>query len=229
MTDLAHRLGLSETLAFHDIYSLDDADLLSHVPRPVNALLAIIPRTPAWDAARETEDSTMDPYAGSGPEEPVIWFRQTIVDGCGFIGLIHCALNAPIARDAIAEGSILDELRTAALPLGAADRARLLETNDALFEASEASAARGDTAPPPPGSGQHEGQHFVALVKGPDGHLWELEGGRKGPLDRGAIRDDEDALSEPALKLGLRKLIEIGSSGGPELRFSVIALGPRAI
>ena len=47
--------------------------------------------------------------------------------------------------------------------------------------------------------------HFVAFVKCRDGNLWELEGSRKGPLNRGPLGEDDDAFSERAL----RRLIEI--------------------
>lgn len=44
MSDLAHKLGLSSELKFHDVYSLTDPDLLALVPRPAQALLFIYPK-----------------------------------------------------------------------------------------------------------------------------------------------------------------------------------------
>lgn len=44
MSDLAHKLGLSKNLNFHDVYSLTDPDLLAIVPRPAQALLFIYPK-----------------------------------------------------------------------------------------------------------------------------------------------------------------------------------------
>ena len=43
MTNLAHKLGLSSELEFHDVYSLTDPDLLAILPRPAYALLFIYP------------------------------------------------------------------------------------------------------------------------------------------------------------------------------------------
>ena len=60
-----------------------------------------------------------------------------------------------------------------------------------------------------------------------NGHLWELDGGRKGPLDRGMLDDSEDVLSEKALELGVKAFLkreEKGSNG--DLRFSCVALAP---
>ncbi len=47
MNTLSYKLGLSSSLEFYDIYSLTDLVLLSLIPRPVLALLVIIPITPA--------------------------------------------------------------------------------------------------------------------------------------------------------------------------------------
>jgi ubiquitin carboxyl-terminal hydrolase L3 len=58
-------------------------------------------------------------------------------------------------------------------------------------------------------------------VKTNDGTLWELDGRRKGPLDRGTLESNEDVLSEKALTLGPRKFLE---RAGEDLRFSAVAL-----
>ena len=77
MNALAARLGPSPALAFHDIYSLTEPDLLALVPRPAHALLVTIPMTPSWRRAREEEDSGRGDYEGVG-DDPVLWFKQTI-------------------------------------------------------------------------------------------------------------------------------------------------------
>jgi ubiquitin carboxyl-terminal hydrolase L3 len=67
--------------------------------------------------------------------------------------------------------------------------------------------------------------HFVTFVKANDNHLWELDGRRKGPLDRGLLTDDEDVLSEKALQLGPRTFMHReAEDGSRDLRFSLIAL-----
>ena len=47
MNRLATTLGLSPELQFYDVWSLDEPELLAHIPQPVLALLVIIPLTPA--------------------------------------------------------------------------------------------------------------------------------------------------------------------------------------
>jgi len=225
MNQLASQLGLSPSLAFHDVYSLDDPTLLSLIPRPVYALLVIIPMTDNWNKLRIAEDGPKEAYSGSGKEEPVVWFKQTIGHACGSIGMLHCVMNGP-AANMIRPGSDLDKLLKDAIPLKMADRANVLYNSEALEIAHQAAAVKGDTIPPDCAATDKLG-HFVAFVKARDGHLWELEGSRKGPLDRGQLGEHDDALSEKALELGLRRLIKMEQEeGGGDLRFSCIALAP---
>ena len=223
MNDLAYRLGVSKELSFYDVYSIYDADMLAMVPRPVFALLATIPMTEAWKHDRDAEDAHLQWYKGAGPEEPVIWFQQTIIHGCGLIGFLHCVCNG-VPSEMIIPGSELAKFLEKAVPLGMDERAKLLSDSELMYEASEAVAVKGDTKPLK--LGESDLNHFVALVKARDGHLWELEGSRKGPLNRGSLGEGEDAFSERALELGIKHLIDIQREGGGDLRFSCIALAP---
>jgi len=223
MDHLARSLGLDSTLSFYDIYSLTDPDLLAFIPRPAYALLVIIPLTPTWHEARQTEDKDKAEYEGKGENEPVIWFTQTIGNACGSIGLVHSLLNSD-ASEHIKPDSVLYNIRKDALPKPIWERAKVLEDSDEFEKAHAEAAKLGDTATPTPQSDEHTGQHFVTFVKAKDGHLWELEGSRKGPLDRGALKEDEDVLSPAALEKGLGRLMKIEAEKGGDLRFSAIAL-----
>ncbi|GAB1310972.1 Ubiquitin carboxyl-terminal hydrolase [Madurella fahalii] len=234
MNALAKKLGLSDDLAFYDVYSLDDPDLLAHILRPAYVLMVTIPFTPAWKEDREREDATLgEPIkyyhgraAGAG-DEPIIWFKQTIADACGSYGLLHSAINGPASKF-ILPGSTLEWLRRDAIPLARDERAQMLYDSEEFEEAHQSVAGLGDTAQPEIGSNGHRGQHFVTYVKA-NGHLWELEGCRNGPLDRGEVGKDDDVLSPKALELGLKRVIKLEvDSGGQDLRFSCIALAPRA-
>ncbi|TVY49042.1 Ubiquitin carboxyl-terminal hydrolase isozyme L3 [Lachnellula occidentalis] len=228
MNALASKLGLSPSLQFHDIYSLTDPTLLALIPRPVHALLVILPLTPSWHANRVAEDSTTSASDyDKGEDEKwggMLWFKQTIGHACGSIGLLHCAINGE-ARKYVEKGSTFERIRERAIPLGVKERAQMLY-DDLDFETAHQSVAEmGDTAAPSAEAGDKLGQHFVTFVKGDDGRLWELEGSRKGPLFRGMLAEDEDVLSERGLALGLGRVIEMEkASGGGDLRFSAIAL-----
>ncbi|KAI0838936.1 putative ubiquitin carboxyl-terminal hydrolase [Hypoxylon sp. FL0890] len=220
MNQLAEKLGLSSHLSFYDVWSLDEPELLAHIPRPALALLVILPFTRAWDKDRQAEDAGKGDYEGQGPDEPVIWFKQTIGHACGSIGFLHCAINGP-AAEYIKPDSNLDKIRRDAIPLKMKERADLLYNSVPFEEAHKSCVQLGDTVP---SSEEHLGQHFVAFVKA-NGRLWELEGSRKGPLDRGVLGDHEDVLSPKALDMGLRRVMRLEQeAGGKDLRFSCIAL-----
>lgn len=115
MTSLTHNLGLSPALAFHDVYSLDDADLLSLVPRPCLALLLVFPTSATFAAHRTQEDAPLPTYAGSGEGEEVVWFRQTIGNACGLYGLLHAVCNGA-AREQIGTSLFLFHLQPTSPP-----------------------------------------------------------------------------------------------------------------
>lgn len=102
MGDLLHKLGLSEELAVHDVYSLHDSEMLAFVPRPALALLLVFPVSAAYESFRLAEDATLPEYKGQGEDQPVVWFRQTIRNACGLMGLLHAVANGP-AKDFIRE------------------------------------------------------------------------------------------------------------------------------
>ena len=93
MTSLVHKLGLSSDLSWHDVYSLDDPSLLAFVPRPAHALLLVFPVSEAYRRLRAQEDEPLPEYSGSGPHEEVLWFKQTIGNACGLMGLLHSVTN----------------------------------------------------------------------------------------------------------------------------------------
>lgn len=93
MNSLVHNLGLSTKLAFQDVFSIDDPDLLAFVPRPAYALLLIFPVSETYETFRRQEDAKIKEYDGAGPDEPVVWYMQTIGNACGLIGLLHAVSN----------------------------------------------------------------------------------------------------------------------------------------
>jgi ubiquitin carboxyl-terminal hydrolase L3 len=219
MTKLAHRLGLCRQLEFQDVLSVTDEDLLAMVPRPVHALLWLFPITGSSEYALEEEEDGMDQYEAAGSTEPVLWFHQTIGNACGLIGLLHCVTNGPAAQH-VTPGSELARLVRAATPAQPKERAQQLYDSDVLEMVHRAAAEEGDSDVP--AAEDRVSYGFTAFVRGKDGHLWELEGRRKGPVDRGVVHPDEDLLSERCLGLSLFPYINREKVN--ETRFSCIAL-----
>jgi ubiquitin carboxyl-terminal hydrolase L3 len=93
MTDLVHKLGLDKSLAFHDVWSIDEPEMLAFVPRPAYALLLIFPVSETYEKFRVQEDREKQEYQGHGSNEEVVWYKQTIGNACGLIGLLHGVSN----------------------------------------------------------------------------------------------------------------------------------------
>lgn len=224
MTKLAHTLGLSSTLGFQDAYSLTDPDLLALLPRPASALLFIYPCTNHSETYLAKIHEAEPGYQGSGPDEPVMFYHQTIHHACGLIGLLHCITNGS-AADLIQPGSDLAKFVQGALPLRPTERAQFVHDSDFLEKAHAVAAQEGDSTAPP--LGEDPGHAFIAFVQA-KGRLWELEGRRKGPVDLGPLGDDEDVLSTKALNMGPLPFIKREEDAGSgTLNFSCIVLGPR--
>jgi ubiquitin carboxyl-terminal hydrolase L3 len=227
MTKLAHRLGLSPTLSFHDTYSLTDPDLVALIPRPASAILFTYPGTKTAEAHYAKVDEAEPDYSGSGPEEPVMFYQQTITHACGLIGLLHCTTNGT-ASDFVQAESDLDKLVKNTMLLKPAERAQFLHDSDMLEKAHSAAAETGDSTTPLLGENPYHA--FIAFVKGKDGHLWELEGRRKGPVDLGALGEDEDVLSDKALNLGPLSFVKREEAAeSPDFRFSCTVLAPSVV
>lgn len=110
-----------------------------------------------------------------------------------------------------------------AIPLKPVQRADLLYESDALESAHQSAAAGGDTAAP--SADDKVDLHYVCFVKSQNNRLWEMDGRRKGPLDRGQLADNDDVLSDKALELGVRSFLKReAEAGGGDLRFSLIVL-----
>ncbi|KAL9096975.1 MAG: hypothetical protein Q9165_000939 [Trypethelium subeluteriae] len=224
MTSLLHNLGLSKNVAFQDVFSIDEPELLAFVPRPAYALLLVFPVSKTYEKFRSEEDAGKEEYTGKGEGEEVVWFKQTIGNACGLIGVLHAVSNGP-AKNHIEPNTELSKLLSDAIPLEPVKRADLLSTSNAIETAHQAAAVTGDTAAP--SADESVDLHFVCFVKSQEGKLWELDGRRKGPLMRGKLGPDDDVLSEAALQLGVRAFLKReAEAGGGELRFSLIVLGP---
>ncbi|KAH9891465.1 putative ubiquitin carboxyl-terminal hydrolase [Xylariomycetidae sp. FL2044] len=218
MTALLRKLGLSPALQVHDVYSISEPELLAFVPRPALALLLVFPVSATYESARLAEDAGADEYAGKGEGEPVLWWRQTIRNACGLMGLLHAVANGP-ARGFVEPDTPLANLIEKSTPLPPTERAALLEKTPELAAAHQEAASGGQTAAPD--ARDDVDLHYVCFVKTDDGTLWELDGRRKGPIARGKLERGEDVLSEKALLWGPLKFLE---RGGGDMRFSCVAL-----
>lgn len=108
-TQLIHKLGVSTSLAFHDVLSINDPDLLAFIPRPALALVLVFPTSAAYEDYKAKEEISRDDYISSGEDERVMWYKQTINNACGLYGILHAVSNGD-AKDIISKLSFLLEL-----------------------------------------------------------------------------------------------------------------------
>ena len=185
-TLLLRKLGSSPTLHFEDVLSLDDTDLLALIPGRIVAFVLISPFGDTYAEPLEHEDSQRLASTNKNSEaaENVIWLQQTIHNACGLYALLHAVCNIPSVKSHCVPGSFIDALLKAT---SADECQRIIETNQDLDNIYIPIALQGQTAvledwawEPP--------FHYVCFV-GAHGRVWELNGGGKGPVDRGIGRD----------------------------------------
>jgi ubiquitin carboxyl-terminal hydrolase L3 len=211
LTAYAHRLGLSEKYAFHDVLSVEPW-ALELVPTPVVAILLLFPISEASEAERVSTRSDQ--------EATLYFMKQHIGNACGTIGVLHTLTNLHRVegfQDLPPSDSYIGRLITQTNTMNPDERGRWLEVDE---EIERAHVACGDL-------GQSEAQdeevdtHFVAFVND-GGKIYELDGRREGPILRGVIDTPED--------FALRVLDTIRTNfmeRNPEdIRFSILALAP---
>ncbi|KAI9227759.1 MAG: hypothetical protein DHS80DRAFT_23983 [Piptocephalis tieghemiana] len=214
LTECIRRLGVSPTWAFTDIYGLDP-ELLAFVPRPVKAVILLFPITENYEKFRKEEQERLS-APGANPVDPSIWYTsQTIGNACGSIAVLHSLANN---RDEISiEKGPLTSFYEKGVNLSAKERALQLEEDQDLASAFKLAAESGDTETP--AADAPLDLHFVALVRGKDGHLYELDGRKStGAINHGPCDD---------LLEGSAKLAKLFMARDPEnVQFNLIALTP---
>ena len=92
-TELAHKLGLSTSLVFEDVLSLDDPELLGFLPRPAFALILVFPTTDDYEKRVQDEDAKVEEFRTSGGAGDLVFFKQTINNACGLYAILHAVCN----------------------------------------------------------------------------------------------------------------------------------------
>ncbi|KAF9007157.1 hypothetical protein BDQ17DRAFT_1351523 [Cyathus striatus] len=218
-THLLRSLGV-QSLSFTDVYSVDDPDLVSLIPRPVYALVFIFPDvTKEWQECMLKRENARDEYTGSGDGEDVIWFHQTIRNACGLYAILHSICNGD-ARAHIEPNTPISTLLTKAVPLSPAQRAKALEEDTSIERAHHEAAIQGSSAVPE--ADANVNYRYIAYVKSKNGHLYEMDGSSKGPIDLGIIGEDKRDVLDAA-RSAVKEHVQREEGN---IHFSLIALVP---
>ncbi|KAF3687822.1 Ubiquitin carboxyl-terminal hydrolase isozyme L1 [Channa argus] len=199
------KLGVGEGWRFVDVLGLD-CEQLSTVPTPCCALMLLFPLTQQHESFRQQQ-------ADKVAEETAVYFlKQTVVNSCGTIALLHAVANnkSKLTFDA---DSALKKFLDETADMSADDRAKHLENNKAVCEAHNEVAAQGQCRP----EADKVNFHFIAFVN-VNGQLYELDGKMNGPVNHGATKDN--AFITDAARV-CRGFVEREQG---EVRFSAVAL-----
>lgn len=111
------------------------------------------------------------------------------------MGLIHAIGNSS-AKSHLSSTSPLLKLLSDSIPLNPLERADLLINSKELEQTHSTNAQAGQSVVPTADS--RVDLHFTAFVRNENGDLIELDGRRKGPLNRGKVEKQEDLLEVTA-------------------------------
>lgn len=217
-SELAYTMGLSPVLGFHDVYSLTDPELLAFLPQPVLAIVLLFPISSGYEADRKFVP---------GPElindRSIKWFKQTIKNGCGLYALLHALAN--LSPDFIIEDLVLNQLLLTRLTgnISQSETSSLVEQLEQAIQLDANFGLKGQTDAP---EAEDDVQfHFVTYVKGTDGHIYELDGRRDGPVDLGKTEEGSGLLSDS--KVSDRVNFYINHTDDSEKdKFAVMAIAP---
>ncbi|CAO1636219.1 unnamed protein product [Parajaminaea phylloscopi] len=221
-TKWASVLGLdSSKWTYHDVFGLDPS-LLAMVPQPVQAVLLLFPVSKGYEQRRLEEDKGVEIAERGAEEGEMIWWKQTIGNACGTMGLLHSLANASAVRSSLPADSPLASLISKSAPLDPIARAKLLTESPELESAHTAASTGGQTEAP--GNDDLSDFHFTCFVRDPaDGQLVELDGRRKGPVRRGITLEKQDDLLSGACQWIQDNYMAMDPNA---VQFNIIALAP---
>lgn len=212
-TKFASDLGLSPLLAFCDIYSLDDPDLLCFLPRPMQAVILLFPVTQKYEEFKNKEQVEPVDYS------KVIWMKQVVKNACGLYALLHALLNIP--KGFMVQNSELSKLRLNLLE-HTKDPAELVQSIAKTMYSTY--STQGQTEAPP--AEDNVDLHFVCFVK-KNGAIYELDGRREGPLLLKSTNEaGSDLLSDSVVSERVKKYMSL-VEGDNSLQFALMGLAPR--
>lgn len=243
LNGFARKIGVRDpNFAFQDVFGLDP-ELLGFVPSPVLAVILLYPLTATSEAERLAELARQPETDRDAIPADLFYMKQTIGNACGTIAMLHCLANvsclakeedgagaraqdtAPVSAAGMATrvarqgGGILDRFLAETAEMTPEAIGAYLEEgrgcSEALHGLHGEAAQGGETTAP--GVDDEINLHFVAFVE-KGGLLWELDGRRAGPVQRGPV---EDGVMESVARVVKEVYIE---GGGGDIHFNLIAL-----
>lgn len=181
LNELLIKLGVGGSWQFVDIMGLED-EALSWVPLPCCAVMLLFPLTQQHESYREKQRGAMGD--GHRPEPGVFFIKQTVINSCGTLGLLHAVSNNKHRLD-FEPGSVIKKFLDDTASMSADDRARQLEINQSLRAAHDGVASLGQCQVDP----EKVSFHFITFTS-VGGQLYELDGRLNYPVNHGHTTED---------------------------------------
>ncbi|GIX79166.1 ubiquitin carboxyl-terminal hydrolase isozyme L3 [Caerostris extrusa] len=174
------KIGVPKNWRISDIVSLDE-ELLGLIPTPVYAVLLLFPFSEADNEyCRKQEELAKSSEQKLDPN--VYFMKQTIVNGCGVVALIHAIANN-IEKLGIEPDTVIKKFIEETKALSPEDKSKNLESKSDICNAVK---------------GCYEGGrsmccncdfHFIALIHA-NSNLYELDGRKMLPVSHGSTTQE---------------------------------------
>ncbi|KAG7394800.1 hypothetical protein PHYBOEH_004652 [Phytophthora boehmeriae] len=218
MNNYVAKMGFpTDQFSFCDVLSTEEW-ALEMVPSPVVAVIMLFPIKPHTAEADKQEAARIE-REGQTVSPNVYYMRQTVGNACGTVGILH-AIGNMRSHVQLAPGSYLDKFFNTTKTKTPEQIAQYLEEDDELEETHGSAADAGQ-------SEQLESvddpinTHFICFSQ-VDGHLYELDGRKKRPINHGP--SSPTTLLSDACAV-IKKFMERDEG---EMRFTILALAKTA-
>ncbi|ORX59284.1 hypothetical protein BCR36DRAFT_343240 [Piromyces finnis] len=182
MNEYIHKLGVTGSWGFSDLWGLDD-EALMFVSQPCLAVLLLFPITENSENLTKDENERIK-KTGQIVSKNIYFSNQTIPNACGTMAILHSLLNNTELVD-IGDG-ILRKIYDETKDLSPIEKAKYLEESKDLASVHYEYSVQGQT-----NVGEAEDNvdlHFICFIQ-KDGDLYELDGRKEFPINHGKCDD----------------------------------------
>src|SRR3989338_8594924 len=170
--EFSQLLGVPSECGFADCFSLDPESLDWIQTKPCHGIVFLAPHSKMKAINAEQERRLRDQSAES--TSPEVWYmKQLVGNACGTVAVLHVLANAALQnRFELPADCFLAKFLAACASLDAHSRGLAFETAEGIEAIHHQCAKTGQTETP-------------AADAPVDAHLYELDGGKFGPIDHG--------------------------------------------
>lgn len=214
MTKYAEELGLDTSVfQFHDVLSTEDW-ALEMIPQPAVGVLMLFPIKDASEQYQQEEEERII-KDGQEVSPGVYYMKQIVGNACGTVGILHSIANAR-SSVVIKPDSYLQRFFEKTANMSPDEIAQYVNDDDEIEKAHGSATTEGQSE-----LVMDVEKHFVCFSV-VDGHLYELDGRKKFPINHGPCESSE------LLKKATEVIKGFMERDPGEVNFSMVALAAAA-